>query len=53
MSLPDLKPKCPIKERGVSWQRTETAKTLLSLINSHVRLFLLILTAMVSDSDVI
>ena len=33
--------------------KTETAKTLLSLINSHVRLFLLMLTAMVGCSEVI
>jgi hypothetical protein len=41
-----------MKERGVSWERTEAVKTLLSLINSWVRLFLLMLTAIVGGSEV-
>ncbi|MBA7632214.1 hypothetical protein ES703_39757 [subsurface metagenome] len=42
-----------MKERGVSRRRTEAVKALLSLISWWVRLFLLMLTAIVGGSEVI
>jgi hypothetical protein len=47
-----FKAKAANKVEGVSSQRTEAAKTLLSLMNSWVRLLLLMLTAIVGGSEV-